>query len=386
MDLWRDGVRDDADYPDMQTAFENNALGSGDGHGGYHYLGRVSHMLQDMTSSPHIFWQNVWASHWNCEDFWIDKWQHWWTSSGVSATEGPLKPTDDLPSLATLRLDQYTIERINDRCNQVKQDSLDGFMDTLAWLTYFRVSIWGEIKADENNAAPAMTTPTDGVDAQSNSLRTMFGPENIRYILCDLGQGGFNYWTVFDRAGYLHYFEAEAKLDDWWPADGDFPDGHYEYHSWGQSRYTGRFYFSKPAEIIEGRGSGGGTWPRYYPDGTPAPAEKSLADYYGDCLFPLTIRYNAGLLNLAHPSVTIQTQPLYLQQGIYVDGTARTDSNRPFRWPINSTHTIRAPEHQTDSNGIMYIFDRWSDDDPCLSRTINPDSNMTITAFYNTEQ
>jgi hypothetical protein len=375
-DLWQDGVRDRAAYSNMQTAFVNNDLYGGDGHGGYHYLGRVSHMLQDMTSSPHILWQNVFGSHCNYEDFWAKKWQDWWTNFGSSATREALKPTNGLPSRAILWLDPYSKERITYHWNQVKADTPNDFMDTMAWIAYFRVSIWGEIKDDEIEAAPATTTPTNGVGTQSNSLRTMFGPGNIRYTWFSLI--GYQYWTIYDRLGYPHYFEVEALIDDWWPAEGDFPDGHYE--SGDKSQYTGRFYFSRPGEVTTGLGYGWGTWPRYYPDGSAA--TKSLAEYYGDCLFPLTIQYNAGLLSLAHPRVTIQTSPSDQGLGICVDGTTYTNSHT-FRWPINSPHTIGAPASQTGSDGRGYKFQYWSNGES-RTHTINPDSDANITAIYST--
>lgn len=374
MDLWQDGVRDRALYRDMQTAFTNNNLYGGDGHGGYHYLGRVSHMLQDMTSSPHIFWQNVSLSHCNYEGFWADEWQDWWTNRGASVTGLPIKPTDILPCRATLWLDLYSTQRITDRWNQVKEDTPNGFMDTMAWITYFRVSIWGEIKDDENEAAPSVTTPTSGTGSQSNSLRTMFGPGNIRctwFSLC-----GYKYWTIYDRLGYAHYFEAETLIDDWWPVEGDFPDGHYV--SEHKSRYTGRFYFCSPGPVTRLKGYGPGTWPRCYPDGSAT--TKSLAEYYGDCLFPLTIQYNAGLLSLAHPHVTIQTSPSDRGLGIFVDEKTYTDSHT-FRWPINSPHIIKAPESQKGSDGKEYIFQRWSNGESRI-HTIYPDSDADITAIY----
>jgi len=306
MDLWQNGVRDVAIYPDMLAAFRDGNLYGGDGVGGYHYLGRVSHILQDMTSPPHILWQKVWASHSNYEDYWVDdddrdgqdRWQDWWNTYGAAETGGPLKPTDNLPLRATLWQDPYTTERLTYRWNQVKADNVNGYIDTMAWITYFRTSICGEIRA-EDIAAPMTTTPTGIVGSKANALSIMFGRDNIAFTPWDLG--GIHYWTIRDRLGYEHYFEKDVPLmDDWWPAEGDFPEGHYE--EGDKSRYTGRFYFSRPGPVGAGLGPGPGVWPRSYPDGTET--SRCLAWYYGDCLFPLTIQYNAGLLQLAHQTIT----------------------------------------------------------------------------------
>jgi len=124
-----------------------------------------------------------------------------------------------------------------------------------------------------------------------------------------------NYYEITDRNGHIFRW-MKILHDDEWSACG-WSKGNkdsaklvsaLDYDSFN-ARVTGRFWFD--TRVIGGD-SESACDPNRYPDGSPMTDDDDLFDYYGKVLFPLTVRYNAGLLGLANRQVTIRDVSLKL--------------------------------------------------------------------------
>ena len=96
-------------------------------------------------------------------------------------------------------------------------------------------------------------------------------------------------------------------------------------------RITGRFWFDT-REL--GKSTSGSynryCYPNYYPNGNSMTDQ--LNQYYGNYLFPLTVRYNAGLLGLANRRVTVKTVD-NTQANNFSWGRMDNFGNGPNDWP-----------------------------------------------------
>ncbi|HUR46083.1 MAG TPA: hypothetical protein VMZ27_09435 [Candidatus Saccharimonadales bacterium] len=312
-------------WSSMSNAFFLGNLDGGDDVGAWHFLGRTSHLLQDMTSPLH----SLAIEHLQPTCQFEKYWQTNDTSlrSALANIGGPLQSTE-LDPKATERLDSFSASRLTDRFNNSSpnknNDDPRGWLEVMVWITYFRTTFWSEVRMSSSTgngtATASLTTTTafsDGtVNSQPNALHTMFGDGNVRWINNFVGD---DYYEITDRNGNVFRFMSFTDVDDW-AACGEAPS--HEGWSYGQKdssmrvngsdddddgvRITGRFWF----DLRElGRDTSGAfnryCYPRFYPNGNPM-AEQML-QYLGNTLDPLAVRYNAGLLGLANRRVTVQT-------------------------------------------------------------------------------
>jgi hypothetical protein len=395
----------------MVRAFGNGNFDGGDGSGAWHFLGRASHMLQDMTSPLHVLAQQHAVISCKFEDYWDSNDAS--LRSLLTPLGGPLH-SSRLDPKAAEKLDAFTAGRLttrfNSSCPNKDADDIRGWVEVLSWATYFRATFWGQIKmgssSGNGSATSASTTSTtfsDGtVGPQTNVLHTMF-KGRVRWINHLLGD---DYYEITDRKGNVFRFMSLTDIDDWascgqfWAnrqqdsstkvgGDDDDSDG---------VRITGRFWFDT-REL--GKNSSGEEnrycYPDFYPDGTAM--TDHLHEYYGACGYPMTVRYGAGLLGLANRGVTVKTADAAPARGF---AWGRMDNfARPATFdagPGGVTHyfaaksavTLTAPP--TDSGGLA--FARWLRDGAPFSgntsRTITindaslwiPESGVTYIADY----
>ena len=314
----------------MISAYVNGNLNGGDGNGAWHYLGRISHLLQDMTSPMHVF-DKAHPNTCNFESYWPTK-QTILEDILKKIEISPIRvlhSDNSLPAEATKHLDELSQSQLQYRyahnCPDKTLNNVKGYLEVLAWITYFRTTFWGEINfgitGASGSATSARTTPTtyvsDGVQHiivdQVNALHTMFNTVNdtddIRWVV----DGIENFFQITDKNGHVYVFMDSMLLDDWSACGKDWSNGNIDtsflfengtasanyYNSDNPgSRITGRFWFD--TNIM-------GTtspicYPTNYPDGTAMSTD--LYYYFGEYLFPLTVRYNAGLLDLANSRMT----------------------------------------------------------------------------------
>ncbi|MBM3883487.1 MAG: hypothetical protein FJ387_27915 [Verrucomicrobia bacterium] len=403
-------------WTSMLNAFAAGNVNGGDESGAWHYLGRVSHLMQDMTSPLHAFA----VEHAPCQ------FEKYWEAndstlrSAISSIGGPLH-SSTLDAKATEKLDSFSTSRLHDRFNNSSpnkgSDDPRGWVETMVWSTYFRATLWGQVtmgSSSGNGAATSSTTTSttfsDGtVSSQANVLDTMFGNGNVRWINKWIGD---DYFEITDRNGYVFRFMSMTDIDDW-AACGQAPShGGWSYGQKDSSirvngsdddsdgvRVTGRFWFD-PREL--GKSTSGTTnrycYPPYYPNGNSM--TDHLHQYFGNYLHPLTVRYNAGLLGLANRRVTITTGDSTQANG-FVFGRADNVGNggssfsagsggTHFFFVAKSSVTLSAPV--SNSGGRSFV--RWLRDGSAFSgntsRTITindnslwvPTSGVTYTAEY----
>jgi hypothetical protein len=128
-----------------------------------------------------------------------------------------------------------------------------------------------------------------------------------------------NYYEVTDRSGHIFRFMSWTDIDDWAPCGPSSSHGGWAYGQQDSSirvggsddddrgvKLTGRFWFDTRELGKDTSGSyNRDCYPNYYPDGTSM--TDHLHQYYGKYLYPLSVRYNAGLLGLANRRVTVRT-------------------------------------------------------------------------------
>ena len=413
-------------WSSMVSAFVSGNLDGGDGAGAWHYLGRTSHLLQDMTSPMHVFAQGHMGIYGFSE---ACRFEGYWEindsslRSILSSIGGPMH-SSTWDSRASEKLDTFTgstrlTYRFNNSCPNRSNDDVRGWMEVLAWITYFRATFWGEVTMGSSTGNGAATTSSttsttfsDGtVSSQLNVLHTMFNG-NVRWINAFLGD---DYYEITDRNGYVFRFMSQSDIDDW-AACGQAPShGGWAYGEQDSSirvggsdddsdgvRVTGRFWFDT-REL--GKDTSGDynryCYPNYYPDGTSM--TDHLHQYYGTNLYPLTVRYNAGLLGLANRRVTVKTADATQANGFSWgrrDNFGNPDSagnvfsvdsgGSNFCFVAKSSVTLTAPA--SNSGGLAFV--RWLRDGSTFSGntsliiTINdsslwiPASGVTYTAEY----
>ena len=397
----------------MTAAFVNGAFDGGDGSGAWHFLGRASHLLQDMTAPLHVF--ALW--HTGVTEP-VCQYEGYWETNDpslrlvLSSIGGPLH-SSTLDAKATEKLDAFTSQRLTYRfdnsCPNKSSDDVRGWLEVLAWTTYMRATIWGEVSfgtsgssGTATTSATTATTFSDGtVSSKPNALHTMFNG-NVRWIVGFLD----NYYEITDRNNYAFRWMSWTDIDDWSSCGRTWGSGYQDSSirpvgsadDSSGARITGRFWF----DTREMGKSTSGSYNRYcypncYPDGTAMTDQ--LDQYYGAYLFPLTVRYNAGLLGLANRQVTVKTADSTQANGFSwgrMDNFGRPasfnagSSGSNFFFVAKSSVTLTAPA----SNAGGQAFVRWLRDGSPFSgntsRTITindgslwiPASGVTYAAEY----
>jgi PKD repeat protein len=403
-------------WTNMITAFLTGNYDGGDGVGAWHYLGRASHLVEDLTSPLHVFALQHAVPSCQFEAYWQNNDPYLRTlltgiGSPLACNTLDAKSTEKLDTFSAQRL-QY---RFNNSCPHKDSDDIRGWSEVVAWTTYFRTTFWGEIVFVNNGSSGVATAPlttgttfTDGyVDAQTNTLHAMF-PNNVRWVATWYD----NYYEITDKNGDAFRWMSWTDVDDFascgttdlsaggWAAGyqdssklavGSSNDG-------SGARTTGRFFF----DLRELGKSTSGTANRYcypfnYPDGTTMTSH--LHQYFGGSLSPLVTRYLAGLLALANRCVTVKTLDSiaadnfnWSRRDNFANGptfsTGAAGSN--FYFVVKSDVTLTAPA--TDQSGRP--FDHWLKDGAPFSGntirtlTINtaaapiPAAGVTYTAAY----
>jgi hypothetical protein len=307
----------------MSSAFQNGQYTGGDGVGAWHYLGRISHLLQDMTAPLHVL--NI--SHKDGCNY-----EEWYKTRTIpSDTGSPLFSDSPLPSEATHRLDPFTVNRLqywyNSNasssggpigCPNKGNNDVRGYLEVLAWITYMRTTIWGEVTFGQSGNGPESATSShtrgtqfsDGyIGPQENALHNMFPNRVVWHRHWSLGTFDDRF-EIEDRKGEVYYWKSwRNTADTWFPADWgtDRMDGSKLIGSSDNARGArtiGRFWFD--TRTIEGNINGDQVYPWAFPSGARMTGT-SLFQYYANYLFPLTVRYNAGLIGLANRQVNVRT-------------------------------------------------------------------------------
>ena len=224
-------------WSSMSNAFFFGNLDGGDDSGAWHFLGRTSHLLQDMTSPlhslaiKHLEPTCQFEKYWQTNDLSL--------RSALATIGGPLQ-SSTLDPKAVEKLDALTTARLQDRFNNSSpnknNDDPRGWLEVMVWITYFRSTFWGEITMSSsigNGTATASsttsTTFSDGtIGAQANALQTMFGSGNVRWVNNFIGD---DYYEITDRSGNVFRFMSFTDVDDW-AACGEAPS--HDGWSYGQ--------------------------------------------------------------------------------------------------------------------------------------------------------
>jgi hypothetical protein len=312
----------------MAAAFAAANFYGGDDSGAWHFLGRASHLLQDMSSPLHVF--ALWHAGIPLGVNPTCQFEAYWEANDTalrgildSTTGGPLH-SSVLPPEAGEKMDAFSWERLGyhftNSCPHKDSDDVRGWLEVLGWASYLRSTFWGEIYYEKQEDGPA-TTPyttaanfTDGsVDSKPNTLHTMFNGK-VRRIY-DWWEND-DYFEITDRLNHVFYFKKYFYNIDDWGACGQIQagcDGLQEgsrifgpagsdYDDVG-ARTIGRFWFD--LRELGKDSSNPYCYPPYHPDGTPM--TEHIHEYLGKHLLPLAMRYNAGLLGLANRRVTVKT-------------------------------------------------------------------------------
>ncbi|MCX7044084.1 MAG: hypothetical protein NTX50_01175 [Candidatus Sumerlaeota bacterium] len=369
-------------YASMISAFDNGHYSGGDDVGAWHFLGRTSHLLQDMASPLHSMGIDH-LGNCNYESYWRDNVTELTTVLGFS--EGALH-SGILDPQAMSKLDSFTRTRLQyrfDNSNPYKGAAdVRGWIDTMAWITYFRCTYWGQtVMGSSDGTGKAVSAQTSAVDfsdgavgAQTNVLYTMFNG-NVNYIV------GFtdNYFEATDRNGDTFRWMSWTDSDDWAACDWatDVIDGSKLVTGSGYdssaAQTTGRFWLDtrETGEI-----HGGNCSPNNYPDGSAM--TDHFIQYYGKMLIPLAVRYDAGLLCLANRRVTVKTADAGNTNGFSFSKADNFGNGASFTVSSSGANFFFAAKSQVNLtapgvNAAGRPFVRWLKDGSVFS------SNLTIT-------
>jgi hypothetical protein len=372
--------------------------------GAWQRLGRVSHVLQDMSSPLHVFAKvhgMGFAGAPSCffEDYWEDNdslLRNILNDDLLNKGALRLNETSGLPPEALERLGPFSRDRLNDRVmnsSPNKGKDVRGYIEVLAWITYFNTTFWGEVVMGSQTSwgygqAGATSTytetsafPTGGhVDRQINELHRMFEAGNVLWRRTPTD----NYFRIDDRDNDSWYWMSWTRYDDW-GACGDWSEDHIDGSmlTSGSSttsknaRTVGRFWFDSRGYFNKG---GIEAAPRRYPDGSTM--DISLLNYFGRKLFPLTVRYNAGLLSEVFYTLNINSTGA---SALPVSSTTGHQGTTGYTLlPYHGTiANLIAPEF-IGSDMLQKRFSHWSGDisSSNLSINVTMNENKTVTANY----
>lgn len=358
LSIWNDSLLGAYSTGDL---YSEEVGASGKIGGAWQLLGRISHLLQDMTAPLHgLAIQHVYPS---C------KFENAWKTSGqklitlldptLSDSIGILYSESELPEEALTGLDDFSRTRLaywlNSNaentngpvgCPNRFKDDVRGYIEVLAWISYFRTTVWGEVwfNKDESSSGSTGNATSSGLleDAVFSDITVPAGTPNGLHAMF-AGKVKWrdtwndNYFTLECANGNILYWMKTFNIDDWGACDwvSNRCEGYKldrRDHDDQDARTVGRFWLDT-REIDPGQ-----ALLERHPDGTDL--GKDMYDYYADTLFPLTVRYNAGLIHLANRRVTIKT---------------RTSTPARFEWS-RSDNFGKGPIFETSSAGSDFFF------------------------------
>jgi len=300
-------------WEEMRSHFRDGQIESGhnpwnsEDLSAYHWLGRTCHLIQDMTTHPHIHPQNIDPFEHKYFEDWENSIFHGDLGGYISDSLSPLQPTDSLPSEATAKLDTWSKSRLQSKT--FYSNGVASFLEVVARITYFRTTFWGEVEfvndtydgssgdaTQENTREATFSDGTVPGYSYKNTLRTMFGAGNVRYR---------NSWTddwfeITDANGQPHTWKGVGD-DEWFPCAGSTRDGSVTTGSDPTNegvRTVGRFHFVRADEVK----------PLKYPDGTGF-YYPSLGYSYTKYAWQAGVRYNAGLILAANQRLRVTSTP-----------------------------------------------------------------------------
>ncbi len=227
---WGTGTAKNKAETEFQEAID--AYNSCDKERAYFQLGRVVHLLEDMTLPAHVH-------------------------SDVHATGDDFENWSSTPETSP-HYDSYA-----NGTQIIVSSSLDSHFQALALQTYYASSFGAVLNQ-------STTTPID----PASELGRMF-PGKVHYV--PLGLWGVSYWVIDDIGEY----EAELANDDWWQCADD-PGYYYIENANGDSDIG-----LVPPEMriyLENRTS---------PMGSNS---QTILTRWSEVLFPTTVNYSAGLM------------------------------------------------------------------------------------------
>jgi hypothetical protein len=236
-------------------------------------LGRVCHLLEDMTSPAHVH-GDVHVPLVDPDDF-----ETWGEINFASYNFSSMGLTPEIPT-GTVTLPSGVV---------VNANSIRGILHSLALFTYNVSSFQGHLKE------VAGTQP-------DSELARMF--PTLHYY--DGGILGDNYWEIDNIGGFE---QIDIDSDNWWPCTGNYS----EYYNIENIRHIeGNFY------IENASGNDGELTPEVFdkPGVYQAnPNTQTLQKIYGDVLFSKAVSYVAGLYYVFIDSSTALPQPTITVNG-----------------------------------------------------------------------
>ena len=357
-------------WSSMNDKFNTGALDGGDKVGAWHYLGRVSHLIQDMSSPLHsmaIDHDPIISCVCQFEKYWGNADST--LRSLLNTVGGPLHSSDPLTPDAKAKLDSFTKKRLQYRYDNdcpSKGDDVRGSIEVLAWITYFRSTFWGQVTfgtSGSSGPATSSQTTSDGtVGAETNVLHTMFdGHVQWRVYWLD------NFYEITDRAGNVFRWMSYNDIDDWASCGHYWSNGSIDSSSRAGGsndddrgvRITGRFWFDLRELGLYASGSyNRRCYPNRYPNGDSMTDDLHM--YFGKYGYPLTVRYNAGLLGLANRRVTVKTESgqansfAWSRKDNFGSGPSfnASTANNYFYFVAKSSVTLTAPTN--DASGAPF--------------------------------
>jgi len=262
--------------PIWQEAIEK--YGNGDRNGAYHSLGRVIHILEDMSAVPHVY-QDSHAYEWAQEQMKLGGNDEAWVR--------------DKHSLITY--DDYGIR-------QPATLSYEKFLDEMARKTYFGAGIQGHLY--ETEVLPA-----------TGDLAQLFPPmpspygdslSYMRYVDL-LGDGVITYWEISNVGYYKHPLMPK---DDWWELTEEGSPGYF---------YIANSYKAIPVNYWD---KGRGVWLpnlsteyRFCQLLAGAPGGARLTPDQEEKIIPACISYTAGLMKYFYDNEPPYVKEVRISQG-----------------------------------------------------------------------
>jgi formylglycine-generating enzyme required for sulfatase activity len=293
----------------------------------YFGLGRVCHLLEDMTSPAHTH-GDVHAAG--------DDFENWGETNFSSYNFAAVMPY--IPS-GTVTLPDSS---------QVAGHSIEGFLHSLAEFTYDLSAFHGHLEEIEG------TQP-------DSELARMF--PTLHYY--DGGILGDNYWEIDDIGGF-----EQTGNDEWWACEDDYTEDNGG--TGGARRIIGNFYIENSA------GDSGTLTPAVFEKTgvyVANPNTKTLVQIYGDILFPKTVSYVAGLFYVFTDTVHDQPQLYFPANNQFAKGT-----NITFFWMQTAGANNYHLQVALDSGFSNTVFDANVGDTTSVELTGFPDNGTT--KFY----